>query len=70
VRHAVAQLPESTLVLQTAVHSYYAALAPHLLLDRLAVCIPDHGVLHRIAPYRKRGAERGGRLWDSRKGIA
>ena len=42
----------------------------HLLLDRLAVYLPDHGVLNLIAQYLTRCAERGGLFWDSRKGIA
>jgi hypothetical protein len=42
----------------------------HLLLDRLAVYLPDHGVLNRIAQCLKCCAERGGLLWGYRKGIA
>jgi hypothetical protein len=70
VRHVVAHLPAYTFVLKTDVHSYYASIDHHLLLDRLAVYLPDHGVLNLIVQYLKRCAERGGLFWDSRKGIA
>ena len=70
VRHVMVHLPAYRFVLKTDVHSYYASIDHHLLLDRLAVSIPDHGVLNLIAQYLKRCAERGGLFWDSRKGIA
>jgi RNA-directed DNA polymerase len=70
VRQVVQHLPASTFVLKTDVQSYYASIDHHLLLDRLAVYIPDRDVLNLIAQYLQRCAERGGLLWEYRKGIA
>lgn len=70
VRQVVQHLPESTFVLKTDVQSYYASIDHHLLLDRLAVYLPDRAVLNLIAQYLKCCAERGGLFWDYRKGIA
>jgi hypothetical protein len=70
VRRVVAHLPASTFVLKTDVQAYCASIDHHLLLDRLAVSLLDHGVLNLIAQYLTRCAERGGLFWEYRKGIA
>jgi retron-type reverse transcriptase len=70
VRQVIEHVPASTFVLKTDVQSYYASIDHHLLLDRLAVYIPDRDVLNLIAQYLQRCAERGGLFWDYRKGIA
>jgi len=70
VRRVVAHLPASTFVLKTDVQAYDASIDHHRLLDRLAVSLPDHGVLNLIAQYLTRCAERGGLFWEYRKGIA
>ncbi len=41
-----------------------------LLLDQLAVYIPDRQVLNLITQYLRRCAERGGLFWEHSKGIA
>src|SRR5262249_31626318 len=46
VRQVIQQLPAYTFVLKTDVQSYYASIDHHRLLDRLAVYLPDHGVLN------------------------
>ncbi len=50
--------------------SYYASIDHQLLLDRLALYIPDRQILNLIAQYLKRCAERGGLFWEYKKGIA
>lgn len=70
VRRVFDHLPEHQFVLKTDVQSYYASIDHHLLLDRLAVYIPDRAVLNLIAQYLRRCAERGGLVWAYRKGIA
>jgi RNA-directed DNA polymerase len=56
-------------VLKTDVQAYYASIDHHLLLQRLAVYITDPQVLHLIAQYVHRCAERGGLYWESTQGI-
>jgi RNA-directed DNA polymerase len=70
VRQVLEHLPEQQFVLKTDVQSYYASIDHHLLLDRLAVYIPDRAVLNIIAQYLRRCAERGGLFWEYNKGIA
>ncbi len=70
VRQVLEHLPEHTFVLKTDVQSYYASINHQLLLDRLAVYIPDRKVLNLIAQYLRRCAERGGLFWEYRQGIA
>jgi len=56
-------------VLKTDVQAYDASIDHHLLLQRLAAHITDPQVLHLIAPYVQRCAERGGLYGESTPGI-
>jgi hypothetical protein len=70
VRQVLQALPQFRFVLKTDVQSYYASIDHQLLLDRLAVYIPDWTVLNLIGQYLRRCAERGGLYWEHTKGIA
>ena len=70
VRQVLAQLPQQRFVLKTDVQSYDASMDHHLLLERLAVHLPDRQVRNLLGHYLRRCAERGGRYWEHRQGIA
>jgi RNA-directed DNA polymerase len=69
VRQVLQALPQAQFVLKTDVQAYYASIDHHLLLQRLAAHITDPQVLHLIAQFVQRCAERGGLYWEPTQGI-
>ncbi len=68
VRHARARLGDNRFVMRTDVKSYYASIGHVLLMDRLALVIPDRAILNLLGQYMKRTSERGG--WLSGKQLS
>ena len=66
----MAALRRQRFVLQTDVTSYDSSIDHQLVVDRLAVHITDQAILRLIGQYVRRGAERGGLLWDDTQGLA
>ena len=69
VRRVLRHLPSYRFVLKTDVRKYYASIDHHRLLAQVAPWMPDPHLMNLIGQYLKRRAERGGLVWDYRRGI-
>ena len=69
VRQIGQQLGQYQYVCKTDVQSYYASIDHIRLMDQLARYIHDRRVLNLIGQYLRRRAERGGLIWEYRRGI-
>ena len=70
VRQVMARLGENRFVMRTDVKSYYASIGHVLLMDRLALVIPDRAILNLLGQYMKRTSERGGSFYEYDRGIS
>jgi hypothetical protein len=70
IRQVTAHLPRNGHVLRTDVKSYYASIDHHLLLDRLAIHVPDKAVLNLLSQYLRRCICDGGNYLDIERGIS
>ena len=70
VRQVMPRLGDNRFVIRTDVKSYYASIDHVALMDRLALVIPDRGVLCLLGQYMKRTSERGGWFYEHDKGIS
>lgn len=68
LKGAVRQL-QAQFALKTDAQAFCASIDHHPLLLRLAAQITDPQVLHLIAQYMQRCAERGGLYWELTQGI-
>lgn len=68
MRRVMARLGDNCFVIRTDVKSYYAPITHVALMERLALFIPDRGILSLLGQYMKRTFERGG--WSSGKQLS
>ncbi|MNJ26641.1 reverse transcriptase [compost metagenome] len=62
-------LPAHRFVFRTDVKSYYASMSHKRLMADLAGLVSDPHLLHLLAQYLSRTAERGGLFWEHTRGI-
>ena len=70
IRRVLAHVASHPYVFKTDVQSYYASIDHHRLLDLLARQVSEPLILNLIGQYLKRRAERGGLVWEYRRGIS